>query len=331
MAIAVLTGGTGFVGSHVARALCEQGWSVRLLARDPRRAQGALLRGLALDVVSGDLSDPEGLAKAVAGADAIVHLAGLVKARTLEEYREVNLRGTQRLIAAAHESARDALFVHVSSQAAAGPAREGKPVLETDAARPVSWYGLSKRESELAVSDSWTGPWVILRPAVVFGPGDRGLLVYFRMAASGWILLPAGQARVQLIGAEGAALAIARAASRRDLSGRTGFLCDPQPVRLADLAASIARLPSRPARVIPVPNMAVRILGLGETLLETITLRSRPFNADKAKEILAGDWLCEGGPMRQALDLPPTPPLEHSLRAAWDWYRAAGWLPGVAL
>jgi uncharacterized protein YbjT (DUF2867 family) len=166
---------------------------------------------------------------------------------------------------------------------------------------------------------------------VIFGPGDRGLFLYFRMAASGWIPLPAGRTRVQLIGAEQAALAIARAASRRDLSGRIGFLCDPEPVRLAELAGLIASLPARPARVVSVPDAAVRVLGWGETLLETITRRSLAFNADKAREILAGDWLCDGAPVRRALELPPGPPLADALRAAWNWYREARWLPGTTL
>jgi nucleoside-diphosphate-sugar epimerase len=331
MPIALLTGGTGFVGGHVARALCEQGWSVRLLARDPRKVPGALLKDLALEVVPGGLTDVRVLAKAAAGADAIVNAAGLVKARTLEDYREVNVRGVERLVAAARESAPEALFVHVSSQAAAGPSLQGRPLTESDPARPISWYGVSKREGELAVSSAWTGPWMILRPGVVFGPGDRGVFQYFRMAASGWIPLPAGETRIQMIGAQQTALAIARAAARRDLAGRIGFLCDPEPVRLADLARWIAVLPTRAARVIRVPGPAVALLGLVETALETLTGRSRPFNADKAKEILAGDWLCDGAPMRQALALPPPVPLPEALRAAWDWYRGAGWLPDARL
>lgn len=331
MPIAFLTGGTGFVGGHVARGLRQEGWSVRVLARDPRRAEGPLLEGLSLEIVSGDLNDARGLAHGLAGADAIVHVAGLVKARSLEEYRAVNRRGTELLLAAARESAPSALFLNVSSQAAAGPARGGRPVAEGDEARPVSWYGLSKREGELAVERSWRGPWVNLRPSVVFGPGDRGLFSYFQMAAAGWIPLPAGQTRIQLIGAARAGLAIARAVSCRELWGRTGFLCDPEPVRLASLAGQIAMLPRRRARVVPVPDAAVRLLGFSQSLLERLTRRSRSFNADKAKEILAGDWLCDGAAVRQALALPAASPLSEDLRAAWDWYRAAGWLPGARL
>jgi nucleoside-diphosphate-sugar epimerase len=326
MATAFLTGGTGFLGGHVARALCAEGWTVRLLARDPERARSGPLQDLPVEIVAGDLSDEDLLARSLRGASAIVHVAGLVKARSLAEYRAVNVEGTRRLLAAGGRSSPDAMWVQVSSQAAAGPSREGRPVCEADASAPISWYGLSKREGELAVAESWEGPWIVLRPCVVFGPGDRGLFVYFRMAAAGWIPLPAGHARIQMIDAKRASLAIARAASRRDLSGRVGFLCDPEPVRLSELAGRIAALPSRPARVFPVPNAAVRLLGLGETLRELVTRHSRPFNADKAREVLAGDWLCDGEPMARALGLPPPPPLAEGLRSLWDWYRGAGWL-----
>jgi len=331
MPIAFLTGGTGFVGGHAARGLVAHGWRVRALSRGPGRSTSRLLGGLAVEEVAGDLSDPDRLAPALSGVDAIVHVAGLVKARTLEEYREVNVRGTERLLAAAAKSAPQALFLLVSSQAAAGPAENGRPVREGDAARPVSWYGLSKREAEESVARLWHGPRIVLRPSVVYGPGDRALLVYFRMAARGWVLVPAGRTRIQLVGAEQVGLAIARAASRRDLSGSTGFLCDPLPVSVGEFAAMIARLPRKAARLVGVPGPIVRMIGYAETALEAVTRRSWPFNADKAKEILAGDWLCDAAPLARALDLPAGAPIEQGLRAAWDWYRQAGWLPRMAL
>jgi nucleoside-diphosphate-sugar epimerase len=321
--IAFLTGGTGFVGGHVARALCAEDWNVRALARRPE----ALAGSSALDVVAGDLSDrsAQTLRDALRGCRAIVHVAGLVKARSLDDYREVNVRATERLLAAGKASAPGAVFVLVSSQAAVGPARQGRPVREQDVPRPVSWYGLSKLEGEAAVARDWKGPWIVLRPSIVYGPGDRGLLTLFAAAARGWVPVPAGEARIQLIHASRAALGIARAAGKPDLAGRAGFLSDPEPVKVRDLAAAIARLPERCARLLAVPSPLVRAAGAIETLRETITRVSRPFNADKAREILAGDWLCE--PVMQAhLSLPPPSPLEDGLRETWNWYRREGWL-----
>jgi nucleoside-diphosphate-sugar epimerase len=159
----------------------------------------------------------------------------------------------------------------------------------------------------------------------VYGPGDRGLLTLFAAAARGWVPVPAGSSRIQLIHAARAALGIARAAGRPDLAGRTGFLSDPDPIRIRDLAAILARLPERRARLLRVPTSLIRAAGAVETLREALTGVSRPFNSDKAREILAGDWVC-APVLQENLDLPPPSPLEDGLRETWNWYRQAGWL-----
>jgi nucleoside-diphosphate-sugar epimerase len=327
MRTAFLTGGTGFVGGHVARALAAEGWTVRLLARDPRRAAGPLLRGVPLEVVPGRLEDEGSLEAALSGVDAIVHVAGLTKARTFDEYREVNARGTEKLVAAGRRAAAGAHFVLISSQAAAGPSREGRPVQDDDPARPISWYGRSKREAEEVLAAGWPGPWTVLRPVVVYGPGDTGLFQYFRMAASGWIPVPAATTRIQIVGAERAALAVARTLGRGELFGKTRFLSDPDPITLRELAETVSGHSGRRGRLIRVPDGLVRVLGAAETALEAVSRRSQPFNADKAREILAGDWLCDGGPLARALELPQPVPISEGIRAAWAWYRGAGWLP----
>jgi nucleoside-diphosphate-sugar epimerase len=321
---AFLTGATGFLGGHVARALIDEGWRVTALVRSDPQAS-PLLAGRAIDFVRGDLSREADLPAGLRGCDAIVHVAGLVKARTLEDYREVNLRGTERLARAAARVAPGANFVLVSSQAAAGPARGGVPVRASDPARPVSWYGTSKLEGEQAVRRIWPGRWTVLRPGVVYGPADRGLLTYFRLAVRGILPLPAPGRRIQIGESSRIARAIAVAAAREDLGGTTAFLCDPQPVTLRDLAEALARVSGRRVRIVAVPDAAVRMLGAVETLREAVTRRSRPFNADKAREILAGEWVCEAG-LEAELGMPEPIPLEEGLRRAWDWYREAGWL-----
>ncbi len=327
MRTAFLTGGTGFIGGHVARSLAAEGWKVRLLVRDPRRAAGPLLEGVPTEVVAGRLEDEAALAAALSGVDAIVHVAGLTQARTFGEYREVNARGTERLVSAGRGVAPDAHFVLISTQAAAGPAREGRPVRDEDPARPISWYGRSKREGEEIVASGWPGPWTVLRPVVVYGPGDTGLFQYFKLAASGWIPVPAASTRIQLVGAERAALAVVRTLGRAELYGKIRFLSDPEPVTLRTLAETVSGHSGRRGRLIAVPDGLVRVLGVAETALETVTRRSQPFNADKAREILAGDWLCDGRPLDRALELPDPVPVSEGIRAAWAWYRGAGWLP----
>jgi nucleoside-diphosphate-sugar epimerase len=322
--LALLTGATGFLGGHVAAALAAEGYRVRVLARsDP--AKSPLLSGVSLDVVRGDLSSLEVLEQAARGCDVVVHVAGLTKARTLEEYREVNARGTERLVSAASRAAPGAIFLLVSSQAAAGPARDGRPVAASDPARPVSWYGISKLEGEEAVRRRWNGPWIVLRPGVIYGPGDQGLLTYFRAAASGILPVPGGGRRIQIGPADWTARAVARTAGRPDLSGRTEFLCPPEPVTIGALARHLAGLAPRRPILLPVPDVLVRAAGLAETLRETISKRSRPFNSDKARELLAGEWLCEPG-LTKELELSSPQSLAEGLGTTWDWYRRQGWL-----
>jgi nucleoside-diphosphate-sugar epimerase len=323
---AFLTGGTGFVGSHVARALAARGWKVRALARGGASRRSALPVGDGIEAVPGDLSGATDLSAAIAGAGAIVHVAGITRARTLEDYRAVNALGTARVVEAARRVSPQALFVLVSSQAAAGPMRDGRPVREEDPPRPVSWYGTSKLEGEEAVRTGWPGPWIVLRPAVVFGPGDRGLFILFRAAARGILPVPAGATRVQVIRAERAAEAIAEAAGRPDLAGRTGFLADSEPVTTRALSEAIAELPRKRPLLVPVPRALIRLAGASQTALEAITRRSRPFNADKAREILAGDWVSDPEPLRRDLGVPAPPPLREELRETWDWYVRQGWL-----
>jgi len=325
MSAAFLTGGSGFLGWHAAKALADAGTTVRAMVRGGKdRMTG--LEELDVDVVDGDLSQDGIPSDALAGCSVVVHAAGLVKARTLAEYREVNVAGTERLLAAARRACPDALFLYVSSQAAAGPARGGRPVREEDPPQPISWYGISKREGEEAVARLWPSAWIVMRPGVLYGPRDRGMLTYFQMARIGILPVPAPRSRVQIGAVEQTALAIARAAQRTDLSGRTGFVCDPEPVFLKDLARLVGSCSGRRTRLVELPDSAVRLAGALETIRETVTRRSRPFNADKAREVLAGDWLCDSAPLRRDLDLPPPTPLEDGLRATWAWYRQEGWL-----
>jgi nucleoside-diphosphate-sugar epimerase len=148
----------------------------------------------------------------------------------------------------------------------------------------------------------------------------------FQAAARGLLPVPAGRSRIQIIFAEQAALAISRAAGRSDLDRRTPFLCDPEPVAIKELCGAMARLSGRAVRLLPVPDLALWLTGAFETLCEALTRRSLPFNADKAREILAGDWLCDGAPLRRELDLPPPTPLEDGLAQTWQWYKERGWL-----
>jgi len=318
-----ITGATGFVGSHAAGLFVAEGWRVRALVRNPARA-GLLPAGV--EIVPGDLASGR-FGPSIEGCDAVVHVAGLTKARTAAEYGAVNAEATARLVGMASEAAPSARFVLVSSQSAAGPSRGGAPVREGDPPAPVSWYGASKLAGERAVVEGWKGAWCVVRPSVVYGPGDPGLLQLFSTVARGWApILAGGRRRVQLIGADEVARVLLAAATRPELAGRRGFAAGP-PLEMGELAEYVASLRRPPARRIRVPAFALRAAGWFETLREALTRKSRPFNRDKAREILQPGWVCEPGPFLRDAGVGPLSPWREGISRTIAWCVREGWLP----
>jgi len=316
-----LTGATGFVGSHAAARFLAAGWRVRGLVRRPDRP-GLLPAGV--EAVPGDLASvPPG---AFEGADAVVHVAGVTKARTRRDYLDVNARGTEALARAASAVSPGAKFVLVSSQSAAGPSIAGRPVGETDAPRPVSWYGESKLEGERAVERLWKGSWTVVRPSIVYGPGDPGMLQLFAVIARGWApVLAGGGCRIQLIWAGDLARVLVASAGDPSLSGRRGFAAGP-PLTTKDLALYVGSLRRPGARALPVPAFAIRAAGWLESARESLTGRSRPFNRDKAREILQTDWICDPQPFLRDAGVEDLRPWREGIAETIGWYRREGWL-----
>jgi nucleoside-diphosphate-sugar epimerase len=293
-----LTGGSGFVGSHTAERFLADAWHVKALVRDPTRP-GRLPAGA--EIVAGQMSEPDKYRAVLEGCDAVVHVAGAVKATDLEGYRASNARGAEAVASAAANACPGAMFVLVSSQAAAGPARDGRPVTESDPPRPVSWYGRSKLEGEEAVAGIFPGAWCAIRPCVVYGPGDPGLLEMFRMIEKGVApILAGGRRRLQLIAVQDLARLLVAAATRPDLSGRRGFAA-VDTVTMRELALQVASMRCPPAKAVPVPAWAIRAAGWVESFRQWLTRRPRPFNRDKAREMLQRDWLCDPAPMMRSL------------------------------
>ncbi|MGH9443176.1 MAG: NAD-dependent epimerase/dehydratase family protein [Thermoanaerobaculia bacterium] len=318
-----ITGATGFVGSHTARKFAADGWHVKALVRRPERP-GLLPPGA--EVVAGEIGEAKGYSRFLEGCDAVVHAAGATKARSLSEYRETNARGTAELARASARACPSAMFVLVSSQSAAGPSRDGSPVREVDAPRPVSWYGISKLEGEEAVARERDGPWCAVRPCVVYGPGDPGLLQLFSLAARGWApVLAGGRSRIQVIAAADLARVISAAASRPDLSGRRGFAAGAETTT-GELVSCIASLRHPRARLVPVPAAMIRAAGWAESVREAITRRARPFNRDKAREILQPDWVCDSAPFLSELGVESLADWRSGMRETALWYQREGWI-----
>src|SRR4051812_49125599 len=138
-----LTGGSGFLGSFVAEQLAAEGHTVRALVR-PRSDKRALEKLPGIEFANDAIEEPKSLAPALEGVDAVVHVAGIVKARKPQDFFDVNTQGTRNLLDAAVARGGLKRFVYVSSLAAMGPSTDGTPVHENADPRPVTHYGRSK-------------------------------------------------------------------------------------------------------------------------------------------------------------------------------------------
>ena len=224
----LLTGGSGFVGSYVAEQLTGLGHTVRALVRP--QSDSKLLKTLKnIEFAPGAVEDRRSLDAAVTGVDAIIHVAGLVKARRPEEFFAVNAEGTRILVAAAEAHAPGLRrFEYVSSLSAVGPCPDGKPVPDDAPPRPVTQYGRSKLAGEQAVLAAKDRlPVTVIRPPLIYGPRDRETLAFFTSVKRGVLpVLGDGTNTLSVVYGEDCASAIVRATVTDGPSGRTYFLDD---------------------------------------------------------------------------------------------------------
>ena len=185
----LVTGGTGFIGTHLLERLVANGEAVRALVRRTRLPR-VLPAGV--ETVYGDLASGAGIADALRGADAVIHLAGVTKALRTRGllHRQCTCH---RTIGARHGRARIRL-VHVSSLAAIGPSTSGALLGEDAAPHPLTHYGKSKLEAERVVRDLAPDA-VIVRPPVVYGPRDTDVFQLLKSISKGLVLEIAGGER----------------------------------------------------------------------------------------------------------------------------------------
>lgn len=320
-----VTGGTGFVGIHTVTALQARGHVVTCLVRDPRKGSAVFADGPP-KLVRGDLAEPAALARGVADADAVVHLAGLTSAKSRTELFAVNADGTRALADAVRaEAGGIRRFVHVSSLAAAGPVVDGRVPSSNGEAHPVSDYGRSKLAGETPVRDLALA-WTILRPPAVYGPWDREFLRLFRLARRGLApMFGAGAQRLSLVFAADLARAIV-ACVESEMPPGVYYPAHGEPTTARALVEEIGRALATRVRVLALPRALVRPLFRVTETAAALTGRTTLLSSDKANEILADAWLCSPSGLESATGWRATTDLATGLRQTAEWYRSAGWL-----
>jgi nucleoside-diphosphate-sugar epimerase len=322
MAVAFVTGGNGFIGSHLIESLLADGHTVRALVRDPVRTRW--LPPATSEVLPGDLHHRDVLSQGIRGADVVYHLAALTRADTESEMRRVNLEGTRNVIEACLEPQVPPRLAFLSSQAAGGPSSDGRPVTESSPPAPRSWYGTSKLDAEKlvhGVSDRLSV--VVLRPPSVYGPRDDAFLPLFRAAKRGLLILPRGARSLSVVHVDD----LVRGARLAAETGRgTYYLTDGRNRPLPEILSAIAAAVKRSPRLVPVPqNVFVAGVWLTERLARW-SGRRPPMTTDRAHDAVATDWICSDARAREELGYRSEVDLGEGMAATARWYGEAGWL-----
>jgi 2-alkyl-3-oxoalkanoate reductase len=269
-------------------------------------------------VVRGSLESEAGLRELVDGADAVVHVAGTVRAPDRATFLAVNVEGTERVAEAAAADGRGRRLVHLSSLAAREPS--------------VSPYAESKALGErAALRRSDRLDVVVVRPPAVYGPGDRATLPILRSLARGWLLAPAGQAaaRFSLLFAPDLGRLIAALASGQAPSG--GTLLEPDDGRPGgyawrDLAVIAQERLARRVRTVAVPRSALAIAaGLAERYTALQARVPLP-STGKVAELFHRDWVSDARSLAAVQGWRARTGFADGLPLTLEWYRRAGWL-----
>ena len=330
---AYVTGGTGFIGSHLVEQLVDQGYHVTCLIRKTSNLRWLdhllTAKSPQVELVVGDLHDSDVLVEQIRDVNLVFHLAGLTKAPDAATYDRVNAEGTKYLIEACL-SAQTNLdrFVYCSSLAAVGPSNDATPNIEDVTPQPLTDYGSSKLKGEMVVREYADQlPITIIRPPAVYGPRDADIFLFFQMINRGVIpILGDADKLLSLVHVKDLVRGLYAAAVSKRAIGETYFLTDGDIHTWRGVEHLIADvLKKRPFKV-KVPFFLLDFISIFTEIVAKITRQTPTLNRQKVQDLKQRFWICDSTKAQKELGYRPIYSLQKGMQETADWYRANGWL-----
>lgn len=326
---ALVTGATGFIGSHVVDKLIADGFEVRCLVR--KSSNNKWLDSNKVEFIEADFQDKSSLFKAVDGVDYVFHIAGLNFANKRGDYNIVNTIGTKNLIDAVYAVGKPIKrFLYLSSQTASGPAESlENPVNEETPRNPVTAYGLSKKLAEDEVM-AYKGkiPFTIIKPPAVIGPRDTAIYGFFKMMYMGFAgLIGLNKKYISVIHSEDLSKGIIAAAQSDNTIDQTYMLANDDFYHWDYISDVFKEQMNKSFYLkVKIPDPIVLALGAVVGFSFEIFGKQSKFNYDKAIDFTREYWTCSSDKAKRDFGFSQSLSFEDGVKQTFQWYKQNKWL-----
>lgn len=320
----VITGANGFLGSTITKRLLNEGYEVISLVRN---GSDTSLLPENSNIKFVDYNSSSDLIRIFSDADVIIHNAGLTKAKNWKAYKEVNVDLTKRIVDLFNINPTIEHLIFLSSQAAAGPSLDNTPLDEDLRCHPVSLYGKSKLMAENLIRTKVEKKWTIIRPASIFGPGDKDFLQLFKMIKKHIMLYPIQKEKIfSMIYSDDVAELINLVIIKPETVGQIFFAANNESYKQVEIIGYIESIMDSFVNHFVIPEFLLKIISGIFELFSRITGKINVINMERMKEFRLDNWQISNKKSKDLLGFAPKYEIYEALHKTYQWYLEKGWL-----
>lgn len=325
--IAVVTGANGFVGSHLVDYLLTKNFEVRCIVRESSNLQW--LEGKNVKIYKCGLFNKDGLREVFKDVNFIFHIAGVVKAKTEDDYFRGNVEATKVLLEIAAEVKEQIKrFVIVSSQTVSGPAQNGIPVNEELEPKPMTTYARSKlKQEQTALGYKDIFPVTICRAPAIYGERDTEIFIYFQVFNRGLTtMIGFDKKELSLLHVADLAEGLYLAAVSEKSKGHIYFISSEKFYTWNEVGAITSKVLNKKAIRIRIPHFLVFIIAAIAQFFAMFSSKPATLNIEKAKDLIQRHWICDTSKAVRELGYKQKISIEEGIRRTCEWYKKMKWI-----